>query len=142
MQSQVSLEEGGRGTCENATVLVMEEGPRNPTTQGMQLQKLEKARGGAGFSLESPERASESESHSVMSDSLRPHGLYSPWNTTGQNTGMGNLSFLQGIFPITQGWNPGLPHCKRILYQLRAKPQQYPECSLVKLILDFWLPEL
>ena len=48
MQSQVPLE-GGRGTHENATVLVMEEGPRNPT-QGMQLQKLEKGRGGAGFS--------------------------------------------------------------------------------------------
>ena len=49
MQSQVSLE-GGRGTLENATVLVMEEGPRNPTTQGMQLQKLEQGRGGDGFS--------------------------------------------------------------------------------------------
>ena len=55
MQSQVLLEEGGRGTCENATVLAMEEGPRSPTTQGMQVQKLEKARGGVGFSLESRE---------------------------------------------------------------------------------------
>ena len=41
----------------------------------------------------------ESESHSVMSDSWRPHGLYSPWNSLGQNTGVGNLSLLQGIFP-------------------------------------------
>ena len=56
-------------------------------------------------------------SRSVMSDSLRPHGLYSPWNSTGQNTGVGSLSLLQGIFP-TQGLNPGLPHCRRILYQL------------------------
>ena len=44
----------------------------------------------------------ESESHSVVSDSLRPHGLYSPWNCPGQNTEVGSLSLLQGIFP-TQG---------------------------------------
>ena len=56
-------------------------------------------------------------SHSVVSDSLRPHGLYSPWNSPGQNTGVGSLSLLQGIFP-TQGSNPGLPHCRQILYQL------------------------
>ena len=39
------------------------------------------------------------------------------WNSPGHNTGVGNLSLLQGIFP-TQGSNPGLPHCKWILYQL------------------------
>ena len=60
---------------------------------------------------------SESESHSVVSDSLQPHGLYSPWNSPGQNTRVGSLSLLQWIFP-TQGSNPGLPHCRRILYQL------------------------
>ena len=27
-----------------------------------------------------------------MSNSLRPHGLYSPWNSPGQNTGVGSLS--------------------------------------------------
>ena len=43
-------------------------------------------------------------------------GLHSPWNSAGQNTAVGSLSFLQGIFP-TQGWNPGLPHCRWILYQ-------------------------
>ena len=59
----------------------------------------------------------ESESHSVVSDSLRPHGLYSPWNSPGQNTAVGSLSLPQGIFP-TQGLNPGLLHCKQILYQL------------------------
>ena len=32
------------------------------------------------------------ESRSVMSDSLQPHGLYSPWNSLGQNTGVGSLS--------------------------------------------------
>ena len=40
-----------------------------------------------------------SESRSVVSDSLWPHGLYSPWNSLGQNTGMGSLSLLLGIFP-------------------------------------------
>ena len=59
----------------------------------------------------------ESESCSVVSDSLRPHGLYSPWISPGQNTRMGSLSPLQRLFP-TQGSNPGLPHCRWILYQL------------------------
>ena len=72
----------------------------------------------------------ESEIHSVMSDSLRPHGLYSPWNSLGQNTGVGSLSLLRGIFP-TQGLNPGLPHCRRsrrqcgsIVGAMRAKYRQ------------------
>ena len=43
-------------------------------------------------------------------DHLRPHG-------PGQNTGLGSLSLLLGIFP-TQGSNPGLPHCRGIFYQL------------------------
>ena len=48
------------------------------------------------------------------------HGLiYSPWNSPGQNTGIGSLSLLQGIF-LTQQLKPGLPHC-RILYQLSHK---------------------
>ena len=38
----------------------------------------------------------ESEGCSNMTDSLRPHGLYSPWNSPGQNTGMGSLSFSSG----------------------------------------------
>ena len=59
----------------------------------------------------------ESETCSVMSDSLWPHRLYSPWNSPGQNTGVGGLSLLQGIFP-TQESNQGLLHCWRILYQL------------------------
>ena len=46
--------------------------------------------------------------------------LYSPWNSPGQNTGVGSLFLLQGIFP-TQGLNPGLPHCRWILYQLSYK---------------------
>ena len=51
---------------------------------------------------------------------MPPHRPYSPWNSPGQNTGVGSLSLLQGIFP-TQGSNPGLPHCRWILYQLRHK---------------------
>ena len=61
-----------------------------------------------------------SESCSVVSDSLQPHGL---WTSPGQNTGAGSLSLLQGIFP-TQGSNPGLPHYGWILYQL--SPQGSP----------------
>ena len=55
-----------------------------------------------------------------MSDSFEPHELYSPWNSPGQNTGVGSLPLLQGIFP-TQGSKPGLPHCRQILYQLSPK---------------------
>ena len=42
---------------------------------------------------------------------------YSPWNSPGQNSGVGSLSLLQGIFP-TQGSNLGLLHHEQILYQL------------------------
>ena len=54
---------------------------------------------------------------SVMSNSLQPHDLHSPWNSPGQNTGVHRCSLLQGIFPA-QGSNPGLQHCRQILYQL------------------------
>ena len=49
-----------------------------------------------------------------------PMDYTSPWNSPGQNTGVGSLSLLQGIFP-TQGSKPGLPHCGWILYQLSHK---------------------
>ena len=64
--------------------------------------------------------ACKSESHLVVSDSLWPHRLYSPWNSPGQNIGVGSLSLFQGIFP-TQGLNTGLPHCRQIPYQLSHK---------------------
>ena len=60
----------------------------------------------------------KSESHSVTSDFLKPHGLYSPWNSLGQNTGVGSHSLLEGIFP-TQGLNPG-PSLQ--MYSLPAGP--------------------
>ena len=63
---------------------------------------------------------SESESHLVMSNSLHPHGLYSPWNSLGQNTGVGSQSLLQEILP-TQGLNLGFLHYRQIPYQLRHK---------------------
>ena len=62
---------------------------------------------------------SESESRSVVSTLCDPMD-YSPWNSPGQNTGVGSLSLLQGFFP-TRGSNIGLPHCTRILYQLTHK---------------------
>ena len=71
-------------------------------------------------------------SHSVVSDSLRPHGLHSPWDSPGI---VGSRSLLQGIFP-TQGSNPGLLHCRQILNQLshQGSPSKlewvaYPFCS-------------
>ena len=52
-----------------------------------------------------------------MSDSLRSHGLYNPWYSAGENTGVGSLSILQRIF-LTQELNRGLLHWRQILYQL------------------------
>ena len=63
------------------------------------------------------------ESCSVVSNSLRPHALYSPWNSLDQNIGVHSLSLVQGIFP-TQGSNPGLPRCRRTL---RSEPPGKPK---------------
>ena len=65
-----------------------------------------------------------------MSDCLLFHGLYSPWNSLGQNTGVGSLSLLQGIF-ATQGSDPGLPHCRQILYQLSHKGSPWCEGAML-----------
>jgi len=72
-------------------------------------------------------RGNESGSPAVMSNTLPPHGLYCPWNSPGQNTGLGSCSLLQGIFP-TQALNPGLPHCGRILYQLSHQGSPILSC--------------
>ena len=56
----------------------------------------------------------------LMIYSLWSPRVCSPWNSPDQNTGVGSLSLLQGIFP-TQESNPGLPYCRRILYQLSHK---------------------
>ena len=63
----------------------------------------------------------ESESRSVMSDILRPHRLYSPWNSPGQNTGVDSCSLLQGIFPdFRPGIKPRSPELQ--VDSLPAKP--------------------
>ena len=64
-----------------------------------------------------------------MSDSLQPSGL-SALNSPGQNTGVGSLSILQGIF-LTQESNRGLLHGRGILYQLSCQGSQKSDtCSL------------
>ena len=84
-------------------------------------------------------KVSESETLSVISDSLWPH---SPWNCPGQDTGVGSLSLLQGIFP-TQGLNPDLPHGSQILYQLSYQGSSNEEelkSLLMKVkVLPWWL---
>ena len=52
----------------------------------------------------------------TQSDCMWPHVLCSPWNSPGQNTGVGSRSLLQAIFP-TQGLNSGLLQCRQILYK-------------------------
>ena len=58
-----------------------------------------------------------------------PMDYNSPWNSLGQNTGVGSLSLLQGFFP-SQGSNPGLPHCrlmKPILPEIRVGTLIFPQ---------------
>ena len=73
---------------------------------------------GRFFTTESPGkhqiRSDQSLSHVLL---LWHHRLYIPWNSLGQNTMVGNLFLLQGVFP-TQGSNPGLLHCRQILSHL------------------------
>ena len=63
---------------------------------------------------------SESGKPSVVSDSWQPHVLYSPWDSPGQNPGVGSFSLLRGIFQY-QRLNPGLLHFRWILYVLSHK---------------------
>ena len=79
-------------------------------------------------------------SRSVVSDSLRPHGLYStrflhPWDFPGKNTGVDYHFLLQEIFP-TQGLKPGLPHCRQTLYHLSHQGHPY-WCANV-IFCGFW----
>ena len=67
-----------------------------------------------------------------MSNSLQLHGLYSPWNSPGQKTGMGSYSLLQGIFP-TQGWNPGLPRCRWFFTSWATSPGDEREKPTTKI---------
>ena len=63
---------------------------------------------------------SDSGRRSVVSNSLRPHGRYSPWNSSGQNTGVGSLTLRQRILPAQES-NLRLLHCRRILCQLSSQ---------------------
>ena len=67
--------------------------------------------------VEAPRNGSECESHSCLT-------LYDPmvcpWNSPGQNTGVGCRALLQRIFP-TQGLNQGLLYCRWILYHLNPR---------------------
>ena len=47
-------------------------------------------------------------------------------DSPGKNAGVGCHALLQGLFP-TQGLNPGLPHCRWILYQLSHKGSPEPQ---------------
>ena len=71
-----------------------------------------------------PPGSLESESQSVISDSLQPHGLEQSIEFSRQEYGVDSLSLLQGIFP-TQGSNLGLLHCRRILYQMSHKGSSF-----------------
>ena len=58
--------------------------------------------------------------------------LLCPWDSPGKNTGVGCHFLLQGIFP-TQESNPGLLHCRQILYQLsyEGSPNPNPNPTLL-----------
>ena len=55
---------------------------------------------------------------------LYPTRLFCPWNSASKNTGVGNHSLLQGIFPPPQGSKLGLLHCRQILYHLSQERSQ------------------
>ena len=85
----------------------------------------------SGLPFPSPmhEREKWKWSRSVVSDSLRPHGLQPtrllrPWDFPGKGAGVGYHLLLQGIFPI-QGSNPGLLHCRQTLYCLSHQGSQF-----------------
>ena len=68
---------------------------------------------------------------SVVSNSMRPYGLYSQWNSPGQKTRVGSLSILQGIFPTQVGIKSRSPALQAD--SLPAKPQG-KSCVNVKII--------
>ena len=81
-------------------------------------------------------------SHSVVSDSLRPHGLQPArllcsWDSPGKNTGVGCHDFLQGIFLIQES-NLGLQHCRQILYHVshQGSPTSFIEDIIINSALN------
>ena len=94
-------------------------------------------------------KAKESVSHSVVSNSLKPHELSQcarllcPWSFSGKNTEVGSHFLLQRIFP-NQGSNPGLLHCTQSLYHLKHQKESESEVTQLCLTLcdpmDYSLP--
>ena len=72
---------------------------------------------------------SESQSCSVVSYSLKPHGLYSPRNSPGQNTGVGSLSLLRGNLP-NSGIKPRSPQVDSLPAEPQGKPKNTEMGSL------------
>ena len=73
---------------------------------------------------------------SVMSDSLQPHGLYSPWNSPGQNTGVASLSLLQGVFPT----NPGVKHLDESKRNSAVWEKPISKSNILRVSLKYTLP--
>ena len=71
-----------------------------------------------------------------MSDSLRPHGLYSPWDFPGQNTGLGSLSLFQGNLP-TPGLEPRSP-----TLQANSLPAESQGKPMQKAMQETWVQSL
>ena len=105
--------------------------PHDGSEQSCQARKsvlLRHSQGPQGRCYSSP---GESDSRSVLSDSLQPHGLQPArllcaWDSPSKNTGQGSHYLLQEIF-LTQGSNPGLLHCRQIFYHLshQGSPQSW-----------------
>ena len=68
-----------------------------------------------------------------------PTRLLCPWDSPGKNSAVGCHALLQGIFP-TQGLNPGLLHCRRILYRLshQGSPLMFG-AYILRIIISSWL---
>ena len=94
--------------------------PSETTSPGGQAHRKSSEKAG----LEAPTTWKVKVNCSVMSGSLPPQGLYSPWNSPGQNTGVGSLSLLQGNLP-----NPGIEPRSPALQEdsLPAEPQGKPK---------------
>ena len=74
---------------------------------------------------------------SVMSNSLRPHGLNSPWSSLSQNTGVGSHSLHQGSSQ-PRDWTQVYPHCKWILYHLSHKGSPRMKHYVLHKVFNAW----
>ena len=63
----------------------------------------------------------------------QPTRLHCPWNSPCKNTAVGSHSLLQGI-SLTQGLNPGLPHCRQILYRLSLQVKSHGNSTALRVL--------